>query len=124
MPQERRSGLDSKRCSALFVLYEYMLSQNEDNAFEKHRILESIEQTAMNSLSFAKASYCDRGENYPSEILSPYLPYSLCQAAIAFHRLWVRSGHLVYKERLETLKAIIGEFTNRWMVACKQARSG
>lgn len=105
--------------SALFVLYEYMLGRNPEPAFERQRILQSIEETALGALTFAEASYCDK-ENYSLEIYSPYLPYSLCQAAIVYHRLWMQSSNPIYKQRLDTLKAIIGEFTNRWMVACKR----
>ncbi|KAE9377603.1 hypothetical protein N431DRAFT_478809 [Stipitochalara longipes BDJ] len=103
--------------SALFILYEFMLSRNMESVFERHQILQSIEDTSIRALTFAEASYCEREENYPSEILSPYLPYSLCQAAIVQHRLWKQSNSPACKRRLDTLKAILGEFTNRWMVA-------
>lgn len=96
-----------------------MLSQNPDNAFERHRVLQSIEETALGALTFSEAPYGDREGNYEPEIFSPYLPYSLYQAAVVYHRLWTQSGHLIYRQRLDMLKAIIGNFTKRWMVACK-----
>jgi hypothetical protein len=96
-----------------------MLSQNVENAFERHRVLQSIEETALGSLTFAEASYGNQEGIYVPETFSPYLPYSLYQAAVVDHRLWTQSGHLIYKQRLDTLKAIIGNFTKRWMVACK-----
>lgn len=101
------------------MLYDYMLSRNPEDAFERQRILQSIEGTALGALTFAEASYGDREGNYPPEIFSPYLPYSLCKAAIIYHRLWKQSGHLTYRHRFDMLKAIIGDFTARWMVACK-----
>jgi hypothetical protein len=106
-------------CSALFILYEFMLSRNMVDDSDKQQILQSLEDTSIRSLTFAEASYIDREENYPKEILSPYLPYSLCQATIVQHRLWKQTGSLICKQRLEMLKTILGEFTNRWMVACK-----
>jgi hypothetical protein len=105
--------------SALFVLYEYMLSQNSDNAFERQRVLQSIEDTAQGALTFAAAAYNDREGNYTPEIFSPFLPYSLCQATMVYHRLWKQSGRLIYKQQLDTLKSIVGNFTKRWMVACE-----
>jgi hypothetical protein len=97
-----------------------MLSRNAENVFDRHRVLRSIEETALGALTFAEAAYGDLEGNYQPEMFSPYLPYSLCQAAIVYHRLWTQSGHLIYKQRLDKLKVIIGEFTKRWMVACKK----
>jgi hypothetical protein len=105
--------------SALFALYEYMLSQNTENIFDRQHVLRSIEETALGALIFAEAAYGDQEGNYPPEIFSPYLPYSLYQAAIVHHRLWIQTGRSVYQQRLGTLKTIIGQFTKRWMVACK-----
>ncbi|KAE8445557.1 hypothetical protein EG329_013321 [Mollisiaceae sp. DMI_Dod_QoI] len=103
--------------SALFILYEFMLSRNTENAFDRHEILQSIEDTSIRALTFAEASYGDREENYPLEVLSPYLSYSLCQAAIVQHRLWKQTSSPTCKERLDMLKTILGEFTKRWTVA-------
>jgi hypothetical protein len=96
-----------------------MLSRNIPEGFDRQQILQSIDDTSIRSLTFAHASYIDREENYPKEIRSPYLPYSLCQAAIVQHRLWKQTGSLICKQRLDMLKTILGEFTHRWMVACK-----
>lgn len=122
-PQQHRQGLQySNGYSALFVLYEYMLSRNDgETSFDRHLVLRSIEETARGALTFAEAAYRDQDGNYPPEIFSPYLPYSLCQAAIVHHRLWTQTGHVVYKQGLDTLKAIIRNMTKRWMVACKCA---
>jgi hypothetical protein len=101
-----------------------MLSRNPDNAFERHRVQQSIEETAFGALNFAAAAYADREGNYPQDVFSPYLPHSLYQAAMVYHRLWTQSGHIVYKQRLDKLKAIIGNLAKRWMVACKLVQSG
>lgn len=105
--------------SALFTLYEFMLSKIPDNIEERNRIFRSIEETALRVITFAEASYGDREENYPPEIRSPYLPYSLCQAAIIQYQLWKHTGDPIWKQRLDSLKIMIEEFSNRWMVACK-----
>jgi hypothetical protein len=97
-----------------------MLSRNPDNAFERHRIQRLTEETAFGALNFAAAASCDREGNYPLDVFSPYLPHSLYQAAMIYHRLWTQSGLLIYKQRLDTLKAIIANLAKRWMVACKQ----
>jgi hypothetical protein len=110
---------ESNGRSALFMLYEFMLSWNTENVFNRDQILQSIEETSIRVLTFAEASYGDRDENYPTETLSPYLPYSLCQAAIVQYRLWKQTGNPICKQRLDVLKRILGEFSKRWMVACK-----
>ncbi|PQE32184.1 Zn2Cys6 transcriptional regulator protein [Rutstroemia sp. NJR-2017a WRK4] len=113
----RSTKLLSNKHSSLFILYEYMLSRNPDNASERRRVQRSIEETAFGALNFAAAAYADQEGNYPTDVFSPYLPHSLYQAAILYHRLWTQRGHIVYKQRLDKLKAIIGNLTKRWMIA-------
>jgi hypothetical protein len=100
-----------------------MLSGSAGTTEERGRLLKSIEETSLRVITFAEASYSDREENYPSEVLSPYLPYSLCQAAIIQHRLWKQTDDPIYKRHRDSLKNILGEFTKRWMVACKSTRA-
>jgi hypothetical protein len=100
--------------SALFILYEFMMSSDD---FENGQILRSVEEISIGALTFAEASYGDRHENYPSDVLSPYLPYFLCQAAIVQHRLWKHVGRSIYKQRLDMLTRILQEFRTRWTVA-------
>ena len=101
-----------------------MLSQNNQDDAERQQILQSMEETSLRALAFAEASYSDRDENYPFDTLSPYLPYSLCQAAIIQHQLWIQNGNPVNKRNLDSLKAILREFTKRWMVACESICAG
>ncbi|KAH8645417.1 hypothetical protein BX600DRAFT_164693 [Xylariales sp. PMI_506] len=103
--------------SSLFTLYELRLSQISDNEEERQRIFKSIEDTSVRVLTFAEASYGDRKENYPFEILSPYLSYSLCQAGIIQHQLWRHTNDMIWKQRLDSIVRILKEFTHRWMVA-------
>ncbi|ORY11886.1 hypothetical protein BCR34DRAFT_601007 [Clohesyomyces aquaticus] len=104
--------------SALFMLYESMLSRgNENKVLERHEILQFMEDTSLRAILFAEASYGDREENYPPEIHSPYLPYSLFQSAIVQYRLWKQSNDPVCKQRLDLLRSILSEFTKRWIGA-------
>lgn len=103
--------------SALFILYEFILSRKMEKIFDKQQVLQSIEETSVRALTFAEAAYSDREENYPWDTQSPYLPYSLCQAAIVQQSLWKQTGNPIYEQRMNTLKNILLEFTNRWMVA-------
>lgn len=105
------------------MLYEFMLSHGNENVAEKHRILQSMEETSLQVITFAEASYGDREENYPFEVLSPYLPYSLCQAAIIQYRLWKHSNDPVCKLHLDSLKNILREFTKRWMMTSESIRT-
>ncbi|KAK1758899.1 hypothetical protein QBC47DRAFT_336407 [Echria macrotheca] len=103
--------------SALFTLYEFMLRQASTDIAERRRILRCIEETSLRAITFAEAAYKEREESYPFEIHSPYLPYSLCQAAIVQYRLWIQGGDIQNKRNVDLLKSIIREFTNRWRVA-------
>ena len=101
-----------------------MLSQNNQDAAERQQILQYMEETSIRATAFAEASYRDRDENYPFDTLSPYLPYSLCQAAIIQYRLWIQNSSPIHKRNLDSLKSILREFTKRWMVACESICTG
>jgi hypothetical protein len=100
-----------------------MLSRNTENIFDRHQLLQFIEETSIRALTFIEALYSDREENYPLEILSPYLPYSLCQAAIVQHRIWKQTGSPICNQRVEMFKNILGELTKRWRVVCESNRA-
>lgn len=109
--------------SALFILYEFMLSRGDEDIAERRRILQSMEETSFGTLTCSEASYLDRHEKYPAETLSPYPLYSLCQAAVIQYRLWKHTNDPSYKRHIETIKDIMGEFTKRWVVAGELIRS-
>jgi len=96
-----------------------MLSHSTYNVVERNRLLQCIEETSLRAINFAAASYSDRAENYPNDVLSPYLTYSLYQAAIVQYRLWKQNGDPMCKRHLDSLKSILREFTGRWMIACE-----
>ena len=105
--------------SALFTLLEFMLRSDAVDAAQRTRILHCIEETSLRALTFAEAAYTEREESYPFEIHTPFLPYSLCQAAVVQYRMWRQTGNILFKDRLDKLTTILREFTQRWMVACK-----
>ena len=100
-----------------------MLSHSTYNVVERNRLLQSIEETSLRAITFAEASYSDRVENYPHDILSPYLTYSLYQAAIVQYRIWKQNGDPMCKRHIDSLKTILREFTKRWMIACESIYS-
>lgn len=102
--------------SALFTLYEFQLGHKPEDGVERHRILRSMEETSARAIIFAEASYGDR-ENFHHETLSPYLPYSLSQAAIIQYRLWKQNDDRICKNRFESLMGILKDFSRRWLLA-------
>jgi hypothetical protein len=105
--------------SALFILYEFMLSRCHSDSTERSRLLEAIKETSLRALRFAEATHADRFENYPIDTQSPYLIYSLYQAAVVQYRLWIQDSNPVCKRNLDSLKDILNAFTKRWMVTCE-----
>jgi hypothetical protein len=98
------------------MLFEFQLHDNAENTIERERILRAMEDTSDRAMTFAKASYGDPN-NYPYEILSPYLPYSLWQAGIIQYRLWKLNGDPAYKQHLDIIMNMLKDFGTRWMVA-------
>ncbi|KAK5064725.1 hypothetical protein LTR84_000559 [Exophiala bonariae] len=102
--------------SALFVLYEFMLSHCHGDSVERDRIVQSINEISIRVIIFAEATHRDREVNYPIETQSPYLIYSLYQAAVVQSRLWKQENDPQCKRNLESLNDILHAFTNRWMI--------
>jgi hypothetical protein len=96
-----------------------MLSNHVKDTVDKRHVWQSIEAAANGALTFAYAAYGDQEGNYPPEIFSPYLPYSLLQAAIVYHRLWIQTGQTEYQHGKGLLRAIIKNIAFRWMAAGK-----
>ena len=51
------------------------------------------------------------------EILSPLATYCFYQSAVVQLDLWRRTGDVIYKQRAESLKEVLGIFNRRWRVA-------
>lgn len=78
-----------------------------------------MEETSLRAIFFSEATYAKREENYPPDIYSPYLLYSLFQSGVVQYRLWKQSNNLIHKRHLDSMKSILHEFTNRWIDACE-----
>lgn len=118
-PRIESLDISADTCSALFVLYEFMLSHCHGDSVERDRIVHSIEEISIRATIFAEATHNDRAENYPIETQSPYLIYSLYQAAVVQHGLWKQRHDPQCKRNLDSLKDILHAFTKRWMITCK-----
>jgi hypothetical protein len=107
----------AKSRSALFVLYEYMLSSPCLETAEQLRIVQAIEETSARALMFAESTHKTRFENHGIDTQSPYLMYSLFQAAVVQYSMWQRDGILSSKARFDTLVEIIEAFQPKWSIA-------
>jgi hypothetical protein len=56
-------------------------------------------------------------EHVEFETLSPFVPYSLYQAAVVQLSLWKRTEMDSHKNAFDSLKIILGHFKKRWLVA-------
>jgi len=94
-----------------------MLSHNKMSQEMRNTIFKSIEETSLGAIAFAEASYSDQEGNYPIEIFSPYLPYSLCQSAIVQYRLLKQSEDQIHQQHIDSIKNILHNISKRWKVA-------
>lgn len=115
---DMRRVTNFRRHSAIFILYEFMLSRCDDSSVERARLVHAIQETSISAITFAEATHRDRSENYPIETQSPYLIYSLYQAAVVQHRLWKQHRDPQWRCNIESLREIIYAFTGKWMIAC------
>jgi hypothetical protein len=104
--------------SALFTLYESILSISDLSPAERKEKQQSMEDIAHESYLYAKNCYEDE-HRFMLDILSPYLPYSLCQSAIIQHRLWMETNDELFRGRFHVLVDILRNFKKRWLVAGK-----
>ena len=98
------------------MLYEselLLLSQDENN---KQQILTSIESYSEQITQFSAYLFGDE-EKINFETFSPFVPFSLYQAAAVQLRLWKQRNEMVHMEALHSLKKILGYFSRRWLTA-------
>lgn len=105
-----------KCASALFTLYDSALLSNKYNDDDKSGLLTSIEATSNRVVQFATLLFGNT-EKVNIDTLSPFVPYSLYQAAVVQFRLWKRTETSQYKEAMDSLKEILGHFARRWQIA-------
>jgi hypothetical protein len=49
--------------------------------------------------------------------MSPLVPHSLYQAALVQFQSWKQNNEVFCKQRLDSLKRILGHFKRRWLIA-------
>jgi hypothetical protein len=77
-----------------------------------------MRDTAARTLLFklAEAEFRNSG-NFRYETISPFLSYSLFQAAVVHHRLWRLNNDPTIKHSFEMLKSLLNDIRRRWLVA-------
>lgn len=75
--------------------------------------LRSIEECALCISQFSQHLFSDM-EAVPLDTMSPFIPYSLYQAAIIQFRLWKQTQDHKYKELFNSLQGILDFFSRRW----------
>jgi hypothetical protein len=102
--------------SALFTLYESaLLSGNLDNE-SRTNTLKSLEYISTQIVEFSEYLFRDL-DKIKYNLMSPFVPQSLYQAAIVQFRLWKQTNETRYKNALDSLRQILGYFNKRWLVA-------
>jgi hypothetical protein len=100
--------------SALFTLHE---SNRKSGTIDDHnRFYQSLEPISKRISEFSRLLFADV-EQIEFETLSPYVPYSLYQAAVVQKHLWKQNNDASNKEAVDSLKTILEHFSARWSVA-------
>jgi hypothetical protein len=77
------------------------------------QLLQSIESCALYISQFSQHLFSDM-EAVPLDTMSPFIPYSIYQAAIVQFRLWKQTQDSKYKEMFDSLQGILDFFGRRW----------
>jgi hypothetical protein len=105
------------------MLYEFWLNRTPEEGTERGRILLSMQETAARTLKskLAEASF-RYASNFRYETISPYLMYSLFQAAVIHYRLWRINHDAVVKHSFDLLITLLKDCKQRWLVAGKSSK--
>lgn len=96
------------------LLYRPHTTPRTNNA----RFLQSLESTSTRIALFSKHLFGDPAKRNIG-VMSPFVPYSLYQAAVVQQRLAKRTGEADYQRNLNSLEQILGTFKQRWLIAGK-----
>ncbi|KAF2495631.1 hypothetical protein BU16DRAFT_539560 [Lophium mytilinum] len=103
--------------SALFTLYDSAMSRLQENSeVDQLRIFSSLEPLSRRIVDFSGQLF-GKAEDIDYETLSPYVPYSLYQAAAVQCQLRKKTGDGVYETGLDSLKQVLRYFNKRWLIA-------
>jgi hypothetical protein len=100
--------------SALFILHATSFS--EETVENQNRLYQVLEPISTRISEFSNRLFI-QVELVELETLSPFVPYSLYQAAVVQLGLWKQTDSESYINAFESLKTILGHFKKRWLVA-------
>lgn len=79
--------------------------------------------TSISTISNQIRAFCDTLYSRPhrptvkEELFSPFVPYSIYQAAVVHHNLWKQTHLMVYHTGFETLRSSLQRTGKRWLIA-------
>lgn len=111
-------GSLADRKSALFTLYEAALLSEKYDETEVELVSQSMQSTSDRIDAFSSSLFSDMSL-VNIDNLSPFIPYSLYQAAIIQHRLFRQTGKQSHQQAIISLKSILDTFKQRWLIAGK-----
>ena len=100
------------------MLYEAALLSNQYDNNERQAVLTSLESTSTRIAVFSNYLFSDLSQ-VDLDKMSPYVPYSLYQAAVVQYRHLKQTGRPDHQVNLDSLKMILSNFRKRWLVAGK-----
>ena len=110
------TGLSSNLISTLFLLYDSQLLIDQHNEEAANCILRSIEDIAFRIADVSTGLF-NPIENTNLDRLSPFVFFSMYQAAAVHLRKSKLTKRKIDKENLDSLKTILGHFNIRWRAA-------
>lgn len=98
--------------SAIFTLYGSSIVKGGDN----DRRAALVEEIAVEITDYCRRLFSIE-EQIHYDIMSPFVPYALYQAAVVQQQLLKHNPETRYEKNVQFLKQILGSFNKRWLVA-------
>lgn len=101
----------------MFVLYEHQnQAQARDGTYDVNTQIR-LQQVADQVVYYSKRCYDDVVPDYAT--MSPYIPLSLCQAAVVRRREAKSTGSSIAMKDYKAMERILGLFALRWTNSCE-----
>ncbi|CAG8976978.1 hypothetical protein HYALB_00009772 [Hymenoscyphus albidus] len=108
--------------SSLFTLYNSSLTSTPPLPPETRKhLVNSMETCTSRIFGFSSVLFAEP-EKVDSSIMSPFTAYSQYQAALVMLRFWKETREVIYRERMEVLRMVLGIFGRRWVGAGRYQR--
>ncbi len=98
------------------MLYDSVLRVNQDNEIEHLRVLQCVESASTQIAQFSHDLF-GNVDDIDYQLMSPFIPHSLYQAAIVQFQSWKTKRGESYQDSFNSLKAILTHFNQRWCIA-------